>query len=152
MITVLVSACLTGVKCKYNGGDNYIKKIELLKDKANLICVCPEVDGGLATPRAPSEIKNGKVISKNGKDVTDAFVKGAQNALEKAQECGCKIALLKGKSPSCGSGKVYDGSFTGVLCDGDGVTARLLKQNDIKVFCETQIDELLRYIEQNCEV
>ena len=152
MINVLVSACLMGENCKYNGGNNYVKDIELIKTKANLVSVCPEVDGGLSVPRLPSEIKGERVVAKSGEDVTEYFVKGAELALETAKKHSCKIALLKAKSPSCGTGMVYDGSFEGVLCDGDGVTALLLKKNGIKVLNETQIDELLHYIEQNREV
>lgn len=152
MINVLVSACLMGENCKYNGGNNYVKDIELIKTKANLVSVCPEVDGGLSVPRSPSEIRGERVVAKSGEDVTEYFVKGAELALETAKKHSCKIALLKAKSPSCGTGMVYDGSFEGVLCEGDGVTALLLKKNGIKVLNETQIDELLHYIEQNREV
>ena len=152
MINVLVSACLMGENCKYNGGNNYVKDIELIKTKANLVSVCPEVDGGLSVPRAPSEIKDERVVAKSGEDVTEYFVKGAELALETAKKHSCEFALLKAKSPSCGNGMVYDGSFEGVLCEGDGVTASLLKKNGIKVLNETQIDEFLRHIEQNSEV
>ena len=148
MINVLVSACLKGEKCRYDGNDNYIKDIDALMDIVNFIPVCPEVDGGLATPRAPSEIKDGRVIAKDGADVTEFFRKGAEKALQTAKEHNCKVALLKAKSPSCGSGKIYDGSFTRVLIDGNGITAQLLKENGIKVFCETEMCEFVGYIQE----
>ena len=116
------------------------------KKKVNLIPVCPEVLGGLSTPRNPAESVDGKVISNVGKDVSEEYTKGAKIALETALRNNCKVALMKAKSPSCGSGKIYDGSFSRTLTDGDGITARLLKENGIKVFNETEIDEFLKCI------
>ena len=146
MNNVLISACLFGEKCRYDGKDNLIEKLDEIKKICNPIPVCPEVLGGLETPRNPSEIVGGKVISNVGKDVTDEYTKGAKIALETALENDCKIALMKAKSPSCGSGKIYDGSFSRTLADGDGITARLLKENGIKVFNETEIYEFLKCI------
>ena len=146
MKNVLISACLYGEKCRYDGGDNLISRLDEIKKYCNLIPVCPEVLGGLETPRNPSEIVGEKVVSNIGKDVTNEYKKGAEIALETALENDCKIALMKAKSPSCGVGKIYDGTFSRKLTDGDGITVRLLKENGIKVFDETQIKELLEYI------
>ncbi len=142
----LISACLAGVNCKYNGSNNecgWIK--DLMKDKECLL-VCPEELGGLPTPRPPSEIINGKAIDKNDMNVTDNLIYGAEKALEKAEEraaeLGQKIelAILKSNSPSCGSGKIYDGTFTGTLIDGDGIFAGILKKKGITVITEKRED------------
>lgn len=141
---LLVSACLLGINCKYNGKNNKNEKIlELLKDH-DLIPVCPETLGGLQTPRIPSEIQNNKVITKDGKDVTKEYQKGAQEALKIAKLYDCKVAILKEKSPSCGCGKIYDGTFSKTLINGDGITTRLLKENNIKIIGESDkaIDQL----------
>lgn len=140
---ILVSACLTGKNTKYNGGNNYISKIEALKEKYELILICPEVDGGLSTPRNPSEIINGKVFMNNGTDVTLEYYTGANIALGLAKKYNCTKALLKEKSPSCGTHKIYNGKFEGTLIDGMGITAKLLAENNILVYSENQIDELL---------
>lgn len=130
---VMVSACLLGVNCKYNGGNNNNEELlKLLKNK-NVIPICPEIYGGLPTPRIPSEIKNGKVINKSNIDVTMQFEKGALETLKLAQKLNVKIAYLKQNSPSCGFGSIYDGTFSGNKIPGDGVTAKLLKENGIKI-------------------
>ena len=130
---ILVSACLMGVNCKYNGGNNYDPKVaEFLKDY-EIVLICPEVMGGLPTPRVPSEIKDGRVVNKDGKDVTDFFVTGAEETLFLAKKYNIKKALLKTKSPSCGNGKIYDGTFKDTLTKGDGITAKLLKENGIEI-------------------
>ena len=130
---ILVSACLLGTNCKYNGGNNYDPSIdEYLKDY-EIIPICPEVLGGLSTPRHPSEIKDNKVINNKGEDVTSFFIKGAELTLEIAKKHNVKKALLKAKSPSCGNGKIYDGTFTDTLTEGDGITTKLLKENGIEI-------------------
>ena len=143
---ILVSACLLGIDCKYNRKNNKNDKvIELLKDH-DLIPVCPEIMGGLTTPRTPAEIRKNirknknEVITKDGKNVTKQYQKGAEEALKIAKLYNCQIAILKEKSPSCGCGRIYDGTFTGTLIDGDGITARLLKKHGIKITGETTID------------
>lgn len=146
MKNVLISACLYGEKCRYDGGDNLISRLDEIKKYCNLIPVCPEVAGGLETPRNPSEIIGENVVSNVGKDVTNEYKKGAEIALETALRNSCKIALMKAKSPSCGVGKIYDGTFSRVLVDGDGIAVQTLKKHGIKVFDETQIKELLEYI------
>ena len=118
-----------------------------LRDKFTMIPICPEVDGGLPTPRIPSERVGDKVLMKDGRDVTKNYNDGAMEALQKAQLYGCTATILKARSPSCGSGMVYDGSFTGKLIGGDGVTAELLKKNGIKVFSEENVLELEKYFD-----
>ena len=130
---VLVSACLLGVDCKYNGGNNYDEEIFKELENYELIPVCPEIFGGLSTPRKPSEIVGDKVINNEGLDVTNNFKRGAEETLELAKKLGVKKAILKAKSPSCGNGKIYDGTFTGTIIDGDGITTKLLKENGIEV-------------------
>lgn len=136
MEPLLISACLLGVNCKYDGGNNALPEEALaaLREKYLLVPVCPEQLGGLPTPRVPSERQGARVVSREGSDVTEAFQKGAQEALFIARQTGCKKALLKTNSPSCGSGSIYDGSFSGRLTDGDGVTAERLKHEKIEVF------------------
>ena len=141
---LLISACLLGKNCKYNGGNNYTAAVEALKERYDLVPVCPEEDGGLPTPRTPSERLGDRVVSKDGADVTAQFMRGAQLALEAALENGCKAALLKERSPSCGCGAIYDGSFSGTVVPGDGVTAQLLKLHGITIYGESQITELMR--------
>ena len=135
----LCSACLLGIKCRYNGGSSENKKIIELSRKETFIPVCPEELGGLTTPREPSEIINGKVLSASGKDVTENFIKGAMKTLKIAQLNDIKEAIFKQKSPSCGLGLIYDGSFTGKLIHGNGITAELLIRNGIKVISECNL-------------
>lgn len=137
---VLISACLLGVNCKYSGGNNYKKQVELLKEKYNLIPICPEIYGGLETPREPSEIVDSKVINKKGIDVTPQFKKGAEETLKLAKFYNVKLAILKEKSPSCGFKEIYDGTFSGKLKTGNGITAELLFENGIKIIGESNIE------------
>ena len=130
---ILVSSCLLGLNCKYDGGNNYSNEIdEFLKDY-DVIPICPEIMGGLPTPRVASERLGDKVITKDGKDVTEQYKKGAEETLFLAKKYDVKKALLKLRSPSCGSEKIYDGTFTHTVIDGDGVTAELLKNNGIEI-------------------
>lgn len=146
MEKLLISACLIGAKCKYSGGANTLPEetLKALKKQYRLIPVCPETAAGLPIPRAPSEIQAGRVLSREGRDVTAFFEKGAQFALELAKRKGCSKALLKENSPSCGSGRIYDGSFCGRLTEGYGFAAAKLKQAGLEVYGETQIQELLK--------
>ena len=130
---ILVSACLLGVNCKYNGGNNYSQEIDEFLKNYEIIPICPEIMGGLPTPRVASEIVGNKVLSRDGNDVTSQFEKGAQECLFLAKKYNVKKALLKAKSPSCGSGGIYDGTFTGAIIDGDGITAKLFKENGVEV-------------------
>lgn len=136
---IAVSACLLGHNCKYNGNNNYCPKLEELREKYNFIDICPEVLGGLPTPRVPSEILGDKVINKEGLDVTKNYNKGAQLALEKVLANNCSLAILKTKSPSCGCGKIYDGTFSKTIINGDGVTTKLFKEHNIQVLTEEDI-------------
>ena len=143
METILVSACLLGCACRFDGRANYHEAINELRKKYHVIIVCPEVDGGLPIPRIPSEIMGDKVINQEGEDKTANFRKGAEIALAQAQKYGAKISILKAKSPSCGSGQIYDGTFSKTLIEGDGYTTRLLKKHGITVYNETNFEQLL---------
>lgn len=139
----LVSACLLGVNCRYDGGNSRNENALKQQETDELIPVCPEEAGGLPTPRPAVEIVGGdgndvldgkaKVMTADGQDKTEQFLKGAQHALELAQSQGATSVIFKSRSPSCGCGKIYDGSFSGTLITGDGVTAALLKRHGIKV-------------------
>ena len=142
METLLVSACLMGFDCKYSGGNNALPRetLDALRRRYRLLPVCPETAGGLPTPREPSERRGERVVSRDGRDVTEAFRKGAELTLRLAERRGAKKALLKGNSPSCGSGSVYDGSFSGKLTPGDGMTAALLKSRGVTVMSENELN------------
>lgn len=141
---ILVSACLLGENCKYNGGNNRCEEVlTFVKDK-EVIAICPEVMGGLSTPRIPCEIIGDKVINKEGEDKTFEYEKGAQIALDLALQNDVKKAILKAKSPSCGVDKIYDGTFSSTLVDGDGVCVRLLKKHGILVYSENDIKEEMK--------
>jgi len=138
-MAILVSACLLGIKCRYDGkSKEYPAVLELLKSET-LIPVCPEQLGGRPTPRIPVEIKNGRVVEENGCDRTEEFVHGAEEALRIAKMYDCKKAILKAKSPSCGFGKIYDGTFSKTLTDGNGISAQLLYDNGIEIINEDEI-------------
>lgn len=139
---ILVSACLLGENCKYNGGNNKNEDVIKLGDKHTLVPICPECFAGLPIPRTPAEIKDGRVYNKLGEDITDAFEDGAEKALYVAEESGCRVAVLKERSPSCGFGKIYDGTFTGTLTNGNGIAAQLLWENGITVVGESRLDKL----------
>lgn len=140
---ILVSACLLGIDCKYSGGNNYNEKVlEYIKDY-EVIPVCPEIMGGLSTPRPPSERVGNKVINNQNIDVTKEYIKGANETLKLAKLFDAKKALLKAKSPSCGKGKIYDGTFSGTLIEGNGVTVDLLQSNGIEVITEQDLEKLI---------
>ena len=140
---ILVSACLLGEPCRYDGKSKPNAAVRELSKVYRLIPVCPEVAGGLSTPREPSEITvasfGEKVYNKRRDGVTAAFVLGAKKALAAAKANGVKLAVLKARSPSCGAGAVYDGSFSGTLREGDGITAALLKANGFTVITEEDL-------------
>lgn len=145
----LLSACLVGVNCKYNGGNNLDTRLVKLLEEKKAILICPEQLGGLTTPRLPSEIvndKNGnkKVVTIEGNDVTKEFFKGAEETLRIAKLTGAKVAILKARSPSCGKGKIYDGQFKNKLTAGNGITTDLLEKNGIRVYTEEDNIENLK--------
>ncbi len=136
---LLISACLLGEPCRFDGKSKLNREVAALREHYRLIPVCPECLGGLPTPRPPSERCGGRVVNRLGEDVTAAFDKGAEAALALARANGCRLAVLKERSPSCGCGQIYDGSFTGTVMDGNGVTAELLLRQGIGVLGESQI-------------
>ena len=144
MEKILISACLVGDKVKYDGHSNYNEKVKLLLEKYELVPFCPEVEGGLKIPRLPNEIRDDRVIRKDGKDVTREFNEGAHKALQLCKYLGIKKAVLKENSPSCGTHKIHNGYFTGVKKNGMGVTAKLLKENGIEVYSENEIEKLVK--------
>lgn len=153
MKNILVSACLMGVECRYDGKCQNIpefdEKIDGLMERYNLIPVCPEIMGGMSTPRKPSEIKGDKVVNNEGEDVTRYFERGSGQVLRLARLYKCEAAILKKRSPSCGSGYIYDGTFSKTLIHGDGKTAKLLKKHGIMVVGEDETDKLYN-IKEGC--
>lgn len=142
---LLVSACLLGVNCRYNAEPKALPDdlLSRLLERHTVVPVCPEQLGGLTTPREPSERQGARVVMRSGRDVAAAYARGAQEALRLARQFGCTAAVLKERSPSCGHGEIYDGTFTGTRTSGDGVTAALLLENGIAVYGESEIDQLL---------
>lgn len=144
-----VSACLLGVNCKYNGGNNkHIELLSFLKGK-EVIPVCPECAGGLPTPRVRSEIKNGRVINQEGKDVTEKFYEGAAREIKKLLEQQVDYVITQPRSPSCGNGKIYDGTFSKTLIDGDGVFVQMCKKNNLFV---KNVDEFLLEVKNQTNI
>lgn len=147
---ILVSACLLGVNCRYDGKNGRQAEVAELLKEYELIPVCPEQMGGMGTPREPSECRQDsgrtRVVNRKGQDVTEYFEKGGEEARKIAKLYGCRYAILKERSPSCGSGMIYDGTFSGAKIAGDGVTARLLKEYGIKVVGESGISSLISEI------
>lgn len=157
-VKILISACLIGNKVRYDANDvpTESKLLEEWKTEDRLIAFCPEVAGGLSVPRLPAEIQNddgntvlsgeAKVLDNQGNDVSINFINGAKKALEAAQNNNIKVAILKEKSPSCGSSFIYDGTFSSVKKIGQGVTTALLEQNGIKVFSDLEIEKAAEYL------
>ena len=133
---LLVSACLMGACCRYDGKSNKLPQLARLSEVCTCVPVCPEQLGGLPTPRVPAEVQGDRVVDREGRDVTAAFRRGAEEAVRLAELCGCQAALLKERSPSCGCGRIYDGTFTHTLVPGDGVFTALLKAHGIPVYSE----------------
>ena len=145
MQNILISACLLGVDCKYNGSNNKLDDeiINLLKEKYNLIPVCPEIMGGMPTPRNPVEITDGKVFDYDGEEFTKEFEKGSEEVLKLAKLYDTTIAILKENSPSCGSNFIYDGTFNHKKIKGMGIAALKLSKENIKLFSEENVKILL---------
>lgn len=137
---IIVSACLLGIHCRYNGECSADERILPLFEEHELIPVCPEQLGGLSTPRDPDEIKDGKVFDSQGIDNSEYFKRGAEEVLKITKLFGAKCAVLKERSPSCGSFFIYDGTFTGKVIPGEGITSSLLRKNGIIVFSEENFD------------
>lgn len=155
---ILVSSCLCGEKCKYDGGDNLNKNVLKYLEGEEIVQVCPEVMGGLSTPRTPSEIVGGsakdviqgkaKVLTQSGEDVTASFLKGAYKTLEVARQFQIKKAILKAKSPSCGKGRIYDGTFQRQLIAGNGITAQILSEEGIEILTELEVVTKIQHDQQ----
>lgn len=141
-MTILVSACLLGTPCRYDGQSRPHDGVLALMEKHTLIPVCGEVMGGLPTPRTPAERRGDTVVNRDGADVTAQYRRGAEEVLRLARLYGARAAILKERSPSCGSGQIYDGTFTGTLTEGWGVTAELLRRNGIAVYGESDAEKL----------
>ena len=145
---IIVSACLLGARCKYNGGHNESPQVKEFLQGKSYVPICPERLGELSTPRPPSEMRDGRVFSETGEEVTKEFEEGAKKAfalaLEKAKAKGeeIELAVLKARSPSCGSGTIYDGTFSRTVIEGDGKMAALLKEHGIKVVSEEDIADV----------
>lgn len=143
MKKVMVSSCLLGEKCRYNGSDAFSQGVLDFIEDMEVISFCPELLGGMETPREPAEIKNisneRRVITSSGKDVTSYFRKGAAESLKLAKKCGAELIILKSKSPSCGLKEVYDGTFSGKLVPGSGLTGDILKLNNSNVLTEDML-------------
>jgi len=135
----LCSACLLGVRCSYKGSDKVNDKVVELAKKKYFLPICPEQLGGLPTPRPATEIKNGRIITKEGEDQTEGYLKGVEETLKLCQILGIKEAVLKQYSPTCGCGKIFDGSFSGKVIKGDGILTKLLKSKGIKVISEDDL-------------
>jgi len=143
---ILVSACLAGLCCRHDGKSCAVALVAKWVKSGKAVPICPEVAGGLSVPRAPCEIKTmpggqRRVLSESGQDCTDAFIRGAEEALRIVREMNVERALLKARSPSCGFGRIYDGSFTGTLIEGNGITAELLNRNGVEIFDENSLSQ-----------
>ncbi len=136
---VLVSACLAGERCRYDGGSAAHPEVQRLVGLGRAVAVCPELLGGLSAPREPVELAGGRALCPSGRDVTAQFRNGARKCLELALEMGCTRAILKSRSPSCGVGRIYDGTFSKRLIPGDGVLAALLKEHGIAVESDEEL-------------
>lgn len=148
---VVFSQCMLGVRCRYDGKCSVKQAVRDAAIERGWIPVCPEILGGLSTPRPASERLGDRVVNCEGCDVTAQFIRGAEQALEIAKLYGAKYALFKERSPSCGCGEIYDGSFTGTKIAGDGVTAALFKEHGIQVFGESRLDDLIEILDKDDE-
>jgi uncharacterized protein YbbK (DUF523 family) len=139
---VLVSACLLGAEVRHHGGAATVEHpvLRRWRDEGRIVGVCPEIAGGLPAPRPPAEVRGLRVVTREGRDVTAAFESGATLAVAVVRELGIRVAVLKSRSPSCGTGQIYDGTFSGRLIEGDGMTAAALRREGLQVFDEYQLD------------
>jgi uncharacterized protein YbbK (DUF523 family) len=139
---ILVSACLLGLRCRYDGQSKPNAAVLALGEKHTLVPCCPEQLGGLPTPRSPSEWQGKRIVNQAGQDVTAQYLRGGEEAVRLARTLGCELAILKERSPACGSREIYDGSFSGVLLPGEGSAARALREAGIPVLGESELDRL----------
>ena len=148
-IKVLISACLLGDNVKYSGGNNLTPELVTLLEKYNvkIVKICPECFAGLPIPRVPSEIREDKVYGKDGRDITEEFLVGAEKTYEVAKRKQVVFAILKERSPSCGSSYIYDGSFSGKVIEGQGFTTIKLNEENIIVFSEENLEEIEKYLQ-----
>ena len=144
---MLISACLLGVECRYDGGGQALPELERLMARYELIPICPEQLGGLPTPRTPCERRGDRVFTRDGRDVTGAFSRGAAQACHIARLYGARLALLKSRSPSCGCGEIYDGSFSGRKIPGSGVAAGMLAAMGVRIYSEADADALINAVD-----
>lgn len=140
-VRYVVSACLAGELCRYDGGDNTCALVVRLVEEGRAVPLCPEVLGGLETPRSPCERVGERIMNRDGQDVTLAFEQGAAKATEIARKQGCTAAIIKSRSPSCGFGRIYDGSFSRVFCAGDGVWAAMLRDEGFDLYSEESLPD-----------
>ena len=149
-IKVLISACLLGDNVKYSGGNNLTPELVTMLEKYNvkIVKICPECFAGLPIPRVPSEIREDKVFSKDGRDITEEFLSGAEKTYQIAKRKQVDFAILKERSPSCGSSFIYDGSFSGKVIEGQGLTAKKLSKENIIIFSEENLEEIEKYLEK----
>lgn len=138
-MNILVSACLLGIPCRYDGTGTENSNVITLATRHSLVPVCPEQLGGLTTPRRPVELRDGRAVADNGQDMTPQFLKGAEAVAKIAQLLKCSHAILKQKSPSCGCGKIYDGSFSQNTIPGDGLTTKILKKQGVTVLADDDV-------------
>jgi len=141
---MLISACLLGVECRYDGSGQTLPAVDALMERYELIPFCPEQLGGLSTPRTPAERQGDRVVNREGKDVTQAFSRGAAQACHIARIYGARLALLKARSPSCGCGEIYDGSFSGHKIPGSGVAAEKLSAMGVRIYTEADAEALIQ--------
>lgn len=149
-MNLLVSSCLLGLNCRYSGGTCPNESVKQLAGHFRLIPVCPEQMGGLPTPRSPVELRDGRAVCRSGEDVTEFFRKGAQEALKLAKLFHCRYAVLKSKSPSCGFGSIYDGTFSGSMTHGEGVSAGILRREGIVLLNEKNAEAELTRLMSTC--
>lgn len=140
-MNILVSACLLGLRCRYDGKSKPNEAVLRLREAHTLIPVCPEQLGGLPTPRAPSEWRGELIRNSDGEDVTAQYLRGAEEAVKLARLFDCRVAVLKERSPACGDGKIYDGTFTNTLTFGSGAAAKALREAGVRVYGESEIVE-----------
>lgn len=143
-----ISSCLAGCKCTYKGSDNLIDEAKQLVEAGRAVLIYPEVLGNLGIPRLPCEIVGNRVIDCDGNDKTAAYQLGAKKALQILQENHVEVVLMKAKSPSCGKGVIYDGTFSHRLVKGDGITCQLLQKHGIIVYSEEELEDFLKFIEK----